>query len=77
MMRKQASDIDKAVCAVIRRMRRMRELKQSEMAKQIGMSQSAYARIELGRVNMLLSTLQNIAGVFGMEVSELLQHAGY
>lgn len=76
-MRKQASDIDRAVCAVIRKMRRNQEIKQITIGEQIGMSQSAYARIELGRVNVLLATLQKVAAVYGVKVSDLLKQAGY
>lgn len=50
-------------------------LSQEEMAHRLGLSQSAYSRLEAGQTSMTLSQLRSAAQVLGRESSSLLSEA--
>lgn len=58
----------------IRMMREIRHWSQEDMAEKLNMSVSGYAKIERGESKLSLDKLQKIADVFGMDVSQLMQH---
>lgn len=53
----------------IRALREGRGLSQRELAAQVGTTQSAIARLEVGHVSPSLSTLDRIADALGVELS--------
>ena len=55
----------------IRELRKARDLRQEDMAR-FGLSYKYYQRIEAGKVNMTLKTLEKIAGALGVDAAELL-----
>jgi transcriptional regulator with XRE-family HTH domain len=55
----------------IRELRKARDLRQEDMAK-FGLSYKYYQRIEAGKVNMTLKTLEKIADALGVDAAELL-----
>jgi transcriptional regulator with XRE-family HTH domain len=55
----------------IRELRKARDLRQEDMAG-FGLSYKYYQRIEAGKVNMTLKTLEKIAGALGVDAAELL-----
>lgn len=59
-----------------RQLRRASGKSQLEFAASIGMDRSYYASIEVGDRNVTLSSMDKIAGGFGMDLSELLEGVG-
>jgi transcriptional regulator with XRE-family HTH domain len=57
----------------IKRLRTLKKLSQKEVAMAIEMDQPQYSRIESGKVEPTLTTLEKIAGVFEISVSELIK----
>lgn len=57
----------------IKRLRTLKKLSQKEVAMAINMDQPQYSRIESGKVEPTLTTLEKIAGVFEISVSELIK----
>jgi len=57
----------------IRSIRRFLTLKQSDMAQRLGISNEAYGKIERGKTHISLVRLQQIALVFGLEPTQILQ----
>jgi transcriptional regulator with XRE-family HTH domain len=55
----------------IKELRKARNLRQEDMAR-FGLSYKYYQRIEAGKVNMTLKTLEKIAGALGVDAAELL-----
>lgn len=54
----------------IRRLRKQRNLTQTELASRIGIQQSDLSRMEKGEYRVSLDTLFRILGEFGMGISE-------
>lgn len=61
------SDIDH-ILGLIRDKRKERGLTQADMAKHLGISQSAYKDIELGRTDLKVRTLQEITDFLGIDI---------
>lgn len=57
----------------LRKLRKLRGMTQSELARQIGIQQSDLSRMEKGTYRVSLDNLFKILGVFGMEVAEFFQ----
>lgn len=60
---------------VVLRHRKHRGLGQNHLARSLGVSQSAYSRIELGQTTITLAQLRQIAGCLGLQPSALLKEA--
>ena len=58
----------------MRILRKARKLSQGRLAKKAGMLETAYQRIEGGKTNPTIKTLQKIANGLGVHISELLIH---
>lgn len=56
-------------------MLRGKDIKQGDLAKALGLSQSAYSRLESGDSVLNLSQLRNVAKWLGKQPSEVLQMA--
>lgn len=56
----------------IKVMREMNQLTQEEVAEQLGMSITGYAKIERGQTNMSVEKLKQIAQIFNVNVAQLL-----
>ena len=50
------------------KLRKKSNLSQAKLAEMVGMKQSSIGRIELGKQNLTVATLQNIASVFKKEL---------
>ena len=57
----------------IRKLRKERDLTQSELAGRIGVQQSDLCRMENGEYKVSLETLFKILGVFGIEIGEFFR----
>lgn len=57
----------------IKQLRTLKKLSQKQVALDIGIDQGQYSRIESGKVEPTLASLQKIARVFGISLSELLR----
>lgn len=55
----------------IRKLREWNSLTQQNVADELGISQKHYSRIELGQVDISLSMLSNIAGIFNINIQNL------
>lgn len=55
----------------IRKLREWNNLTQQNIADELKISQKHYSRIELGQVDISLSTLEKIAGIFNLKVQNL------
>ena len=70
--RKEAPFVKNPLCAKIgkeiRNIRRKQGLLQKELAKKLGVSQQFISRIEKGKENISLSTLNNISHTLGQKV---------
>ncbi len=60
----------------IRTFREVRQLSQEEMANQMNMSTSGYAKIERGDTKLHLDKLQQIADVLGVSSLDLMDNKG-
>ncbi len=58
--------------AFIRKLRVSRKISQSTVAKQLGISQNAYSRIERGLTRISTERLHQLADIFGTSVHDLL-----
>jgi transcriptional regulator with XRE-family HTH domain len=56
----------------IKKLRELNNIKQEEMAHRLGMSQSAYSRLESGDSKVDIPKLERIAAEFSMKLDELL-----
>jgi transcriptional regulator with XRE-family HTH domain len=56
----------------IKTLREIRNLTQSHLAKELGLTQSAYSKIELGEVEISFSKLETVAKVLGMKPEEIV-----
>jgi XRE family transcriptional regulator, regulator of sulfur utilization len=66
-------DISVALGKRIRRFREQRGWHQEDLAAQSGLNRVAISRLECGKQEAKLKTLQALAGSFGMTVSQLLK----
>ena len=57
----------------IKQLRTLKKLSQKEVALELGINQGQYSRIESGKVEPTLSSLDRIAKVFDISISELLK----
>jgi len=57
----------------LRKLRKLRGMTQSELARQIGIQQSDLSRMEKGTYRVSLDNLFKILGVFGMDVGQFFQ----
>lgn len=55
----------------IRRLREWNSLTQQNIADELNISQKHYSRIELGQVDISLSTLEKIAAIFSIKIQNL------
>lgn len=58
----------------IKRLRELKNLSQKEVALGVGIPQGQYSRIENGKVEPTISTLEKIAKVFEVSISELFKN---
>jgi transcriptional regulator with XRE-family HTH domain len=56
----------------IRRERLMRNLKQEQVAEELGMSAGNYGKIERGDISISISQLERLAAVFQLSLAELV-----
>ena len=56
----------------IKTLREIRNLTQSHLAQELGLTQSAYSKIELGEVEISFSKLETVAKVLGMKPEEII-----
>ncbi|MCH9649106.1 MAG: helix-turn-helix domain-containing protein [Deltaproteobacteria bacterium] len=61
----------------IRRLRKQRNLTQTELASRIGIQQSDLSRMEKGEYRVSLDTLFRILGEFGMGISEFFDEMAH
>lgn len=67
------STTGKSLIARLRELRKRHSLSQEQCSELAGMSYKYYQLIEIGRrIDMRLSTLQKLAGAYGIQVHELL-----
>jgi transcriptional regulator with XRE-family HTH domain len=57
----------------IKRLRELKKLSQKEVALDVGIPQGQYSRIENGKVEPTISTLEKFAKVFEVSISELFK----
>ncbi|WP_424191190.1 helix-turn-helix domain-containing protein [Ampullimonas aquatilis] len=60
---------------ILAQQREARGIKQGELAAQLGLSQSAYSRLESGESVLNLSQLRNVAAQLGLQPSQVLKWA--
>ena len=70
------ADQEYALVAQLIRARTSAKLTQAEVAKRLGTTQSAIARLEGGRVSPSIATLQRYAEATGAQLTVGLQHIG-
>lgn len=56
----------------IKTLREMKKWSQEEMAEKLNMSPSGYAKIERGETKLYLEKLEQIANIFNIDITELL-----
>lgn len=59
----------------IKRLRTLKKMSQKEVAISLNMDQPQYSRIESGKVEPTLTTLEKIANVFEVSLSELVKES--
>jgi transcriptional regulator with XRE-family HTH domain len=64
------------VGAKIRLLRQAKNYSQENLAEQLGMSPSGYAKIERGETDLSLSRIEQISKVFGVSALEILDIGG-
>jgi len=56
----------------IKKLRELRNLTQTHMADELGLTQSAYSKLELGESEITFSRLEKIAAVLGLKTEEVI-----
>jgi len=56
----------------IKKLRELKNFTQSHLASELGITQSAYSKMELGETEVSFSKLTKIADVFGMSPEEIM-----
>ena len=56
----------------IKKLRELRNFTQSHMAEELGLSQSAYSKLELGETEITYNKLERVAEVLGMRPEEVI-----
>jgi len=56
----------------IKKLRELKNFTQSHVATELGITQSAYSKIELGETEVSYSKLNKIAEVFGMSLEDIM-----
>jgi transcriptional regulator with XRE-family HTH domain len=56
----------------IKKLRELKNLTQSHVAQQLGVTQSAYSKLELGESEVTYSRLERISDVLGMKPEEII-----
>jgi transcriptional regulator with XRE-family HTH domain len=56
----------------IKKLRELKNLTQTHMAEELGLTQSAYSKLEMGETEVPFSRLEKIAGVFGMKPEDII-----
>ena len=56
----------------IKKLRELKNLTQTHMAEELGLTQSAYSKLEMGETEVPFSRLEKIAGVFGMKPEDVI-----
>ena len=64
--------MDMEIGRKIKTLREIRNLTQSHLAQELGLTQSAYSKIELGEVELSYSKLETVAKVLGMKPEEII-----
>ena len=64
----EAEKLKLEVALTLIALRKKNKMTQATLAKKLGTSQSAIARIEAGKLNITVDTLSNIAWMFGKNV---------
>lgn len=72
-MKAICNDKSREVAANIRKIRQDKNYKQDYLAAKLDMSQNAYSKIELGRSNITLSRLIQIAEVLEVDMLSILK----
>lgn len=57
----------------LKKLRQLHGLKQERIAREIGLSQTAYSKIETGDTSLTVTRAAAIAKVFGMTLAALLE----
>lgn len=56
----------------IKKLRELRNFTQSHMAEELGLSQSAYSKLELGESEITYNKLERVSEVLGMKPEEII-----
>ena len=65
------TELQKIFCSNLKRIRSIKNISQSELAKKAGMMQTTYSRLENGKVDPRISTIEKIAISLSVNASEL------
>lgn len=65
------AQIDTHLGQKIKKLRELKNLTQSYVASELGISQSAYSKMEVGETEVSYSKLSRIASIFGMAPEEI------
>ncbi len=60
---------------ILAQQREGRDIKQGDLAERLGLSQSAYSRLESGESVMNLSQLRNVGALLGLQPAQILKWA--
>ncbi len=67
------SSLTQIITHNLKRLRELKNLSQKEVALDSGVPQGQYSRIENGKVEPSISTLQKLAGVFEVSIAEFFK----
>jgi len=67
------TNINQLISKNIKRLRELKNLSQKEVSAKSGVPQGQYSRIENGHVEPSVSTLEKLAGVFEVSISEFFK----
>lgn len=60
----------------ISELRKVRRFSQTDLAEKLGINQDTYSKLERGKIQLTIERLEQLAGIFGMSVIELLNYGG-
>jgi len=72
MEAKEKEQLLKTAIGNIRKFRELKDITREQMAADLGLSVSGYAKLERGEIDVTLSRLHDIAGILEIGVSQLL-----
>lgn len=72
-MNARTTDTDRTIAAKLRQLRLDRDFSQPHVARHLGIKYQSYQKMERGDHSFRVSTLEKLAGLYGVQLSDLTE----